>query len=531
MKKLAISLLTILCVSALLATTLVMVSLAGATGSDEGVVYRAKDYLDQARENGAYGTSPWRAQFTNANQVSGTFLDMTGFFAGSISSTDTDGGTPCVQFPATGLRVNSNQWAGGGWWDKAALTYTAADAQSVLLTAGEYDLISNYAVEGYATLTTTEGRVAIFHNNTKIWPTDKDEVIVNSTTSVEFPTLELDLAAGDVVRIVVYAAAPGASIDTQHDSYSNDVVMDPQIVVLPAAEETTTTTEETTTTTEETTTTTEESTTIVTTTTTVASDVLYSSSAKDEIDAAIVAGTWKDSNWKAEYINVNLPSYEPMMNFFVEESGLGNMVASESVYAKLPYVAISKNGVVLNANQWAYQNPEWWDMAAVAYTAPETQNVRLCADQYLKISNYSSELGDGMDAASLTATEGRVAIYKNKTKLWPKDADYAIVNSETAVDFPTLEVSLNKGDVIRIVAFGAAPGKPIGWDTGSNHMNHILMDPKVEVLKTEVTTTEEDGGNVETGENTRALIATMIIMLASGAAVCGVFFTKKKSYN
>ena len=79
----------------------------------------------------------------------------------------------------------------------------------------------------------------------------------------------------------------------------------------------------------------------------------------------------------------------------------------------------------------------------------------------------------------LKKTEGRVAIYLNDRKIWPKDADYAAVKQGESVDFPELALDLKKGDVILIEGYGAMPGEDITGDTGGEWQNQILLDPVI----------------------------------------------------
>ncbi|MBE6791952.1 MAG: SGNH/GDSL hydrolase family protein [Ruminococcaceae bacterium] len=143
----------------------------------------------------------------------------------------TDWALPYVHPKADGgVVLNANQWAdGGSWWDRAGIIFTAPADQDVILTSGDIKTIS---AGGAGQLTTTEARVAIYLNGTKIWPADADYAAINRNTSVNFPELPLSLKKGDMIAIEGYGAVPGGKItDSVNSAWNNQVIMDPVIVV------------------------------------------------------------------------------------------------------------------------------------------------------------------------------------------------------------------------------------------------------------------------------------------------------------
>ncbi len=197
-------------------------------------------------------------------------------------------------------------------------------------------------------------------------------------------------------------------------------------------------------------------------------------SAHDELAAMLREGAVSSKAlWRPVYLDANC------------ENGWKNMKANEETFSMkltdfaLPFVFIPEyGGVLLNANQWA-DGGIYWDKAGLMYKAPCAHSAILKAGSITSISAASET-----EAGALTTTEGRVAIYKNDKKIWPTDRDFAVIRAGEPVEFPELALELEKGDVIVIEAYGAAPGRDteITDDTKGEWRNHILMDPVMEVL-------------------------------------------------
>ncbi len=189
---------------------------------------------------------------------------------------------------------------------------------------------------------------------------------------------------------------------------------------------------------------------------------------KESLDAGEVKA---DAVWKPVYLDANcIDGWKEMLTS--DES-----FSMKNLDKALPYVYLpDTDGVVLNANQWA-SGSLYWDKAGVAYTAPYAHEAILKAGTIKTISAAT-----GIDEGALSKTEGRVAIYKNDEKIWPENDDYVTVKKGQTVDFPSLQLKLEKGDVIVIEGYGAMPGEDITADTGGCWQNHILIDPVMEVL-------------------------------------------------
>ena len=189
---------------------------------------------------------------------------------------------------------------------------------------------------------------------------------------------------------------------------------------------------------------------------------------KESLDAG---GVKADAVWKPVYLDANcIDGWKEMLTN-------DETFSMKNLDNALPYVRLpDEGGVVLNANQWA-SGSLYWDKAGVAYTAPYAHEAILKAGTIKTISAATAT-----DEGALSKTEGRVAIYKNDEKIWPENDDYITVKKGQTVDFPSLQLKLEEGDVIVVEGYGAMPGEDITADTGGCWQNHILIDPVMEVL-------------------------------------------------
>lgn len=414
----------------------------------------------------------------------------------TFSFKSTDWALPYV-WPATngGVVLNANQWADGkGWWDKSGITFTAPADQEVILKSGNIKTISAAAADQ---LTSTEGRVAIYLNGNKIWPTDAEYMTVSQNKSVDFPEIPLSLKKGDVVVIEGYGAVPdGAITDNVNGSWANQILMDPVIDVPkddPGESNSSTTANST------------------VTTQAVVEDVVISAN-KVLLKDLAAGNVQMDSVWKPVYTDANsVVDTRPLWKEMVANAETFSMKNTD--YA-LPYVyPIPDGGLVMNANQWAGNG--FWDKAGIAYTAPSAQKVVLRAGKIKTISPAAD-----FDAENCSKNEGRVAIYLNDKKIWPADADYVALKKGESVDFPELELTLNKGDVILIEAYGAKPGGAIGDENGNDWRNAVLLDPEVFVLA------PENGGQDSPSTGASAIPAVAALLVACGTA--GITLVSRK---
>lgn len=224
-------------------------------------------------------------------------------------------------------------------------------------------------------------------------------------------------------------------------------------------------------------------------------------SARVELLKSLEAGkVLGDSIWKPVFTNANSVDWNDMTAYAETFSFAGNW--------SLPYVWMPENGgVVLNANQWATGGP-FWDKAGISYTSPKAQKVVLKAGDIKTISAGTEN--------ALSTVEGRVAIYKNGAKIWPKDKDFVSVKQGVTVDFPELELNLKKGDVIVIEGYGAKVGGEINDDVGGSWENQILMDPVIFIPDDQT-----GGNNPGTGVSSLPLfVGALLCVGAAGAVVC-----------
>ena len=218
---------------------------AGDTGAQQTPpapkeeVINANACLKEAQAAGNEKLHPWRAYYIDANCENGPKL---------MKITDTmfsmkkqDAALPYINPSDNGVVLCANQWADGGlYWDKSVLAYVPGESQTIKLRGSAANKkISNLVGvdEGngsaMTSLTETEGRVAIYIGDKKVWPTDKEFAVVNSTTSIDFPELELTLKKGDKLYIMAYGAVPGKEItENINGEWRNHILMDPEVVVL-----------------------------------------------------------------------------------------------------------------------------------------------------------------------------------------------------------------------------------------------------------------------------------------------------------
>lgn len=193
--------------------------------------YRASDLLmDMLQEGEVPEDALWKPVFLDANCISG-WKEMYAVTE-TFSMKTLDFALPFV-YPSTdnnGLILNANQWASdSAYWDKAGVAfYCPGRCQAVLRGSDKNGKIAAASDTNADALTKTEGRIEIYLNDELIWPTDKDFAIVNSTTAIDFPEIELDLYPGDVVVIAGYGAKPGEDIRANtNGTWENHILLDP----------------------------------------------------------------------------------------------------------------------------------------------------------------------------------------------------------------------------------------------------------------------------------------------------------------
>ncbi len=184
------------------------------------------------------------------------------------------------------------------------------------------------------------------------------------------------------------------------------------------------------------------------------------------------SGDVKDSWLSTDWLAMQLSSFEESPNAF----------SQTGVDGALPYIKADEGmPVMLNSNQW--ESATWWDAAGLLFTAPKAGTLALSAGEFKQIAAAEGHLDGGADAAQ----NASVAIAKNGVKIWPADADAAIINAETSVEFPNLEIEVAEGDQILIAVRGN-----VLPDQGCFN-NAVLMDPQVQYQADSTTTTSGSG--------------------------------------
>ena len=448
----------------------------------------------------------WQAEFTDANKTEWFTMKMFADKWGKgfcFETSESVWSQPRVATDDNGVVLEANPWSGGGYWDMSSIVYTATEAGTYELAAGNYKTISSVKLGEDSYSLSAEGGaglVAIYKNDIQIWPEEEDWAIIKHGAPVDFPTLTIQLAAGDKVRIEGVAGKDDGTLGQGNPnaglpSGGNRILLDPVITKTPSQ----TTSDESTTSQESTTS--EDSGTVSPESTVSEAPKGTTVSARADLLKSLEAGdVLADCAWKPVFTNANSVDWNEMTAYAETFSFSGNW--------SLPYVWMPENGgVVLNANQWATGGP-FWDKAGISYTSPKAQKVVLKAGDIKTISA-------GTETA-LSTVEGRVAIYKNGAKIWPKDKDFVSVKQGVSVDFPELELTLKKGDVIVIEGYGAKVGGEINDDVGGSWENQILMDPVIFIPDD-----QSAGNNPGTGVSSLPLfIGALLCAGAAGAVVC-----------
>ena len=212
------------------------------------VVYEIKDLnsvLDKALKGA--GTTPG---FQNANTDISDALSKTPWSA-QVRFGDTDWAEITHAFYDGNSRP---VWSTStGWWPGIEFSDPAAsESGEVHLAPGvgnQVALIFNAPITGNYQIAPKAGanqisfafdavptgnsvKFRIMHDNTKLWPTDKDYESVVKGSSLTFPTLAVDLKAGDTIRLEM----SGAGTDIAEDWMTN-TICHPQITLLTAVAE------------------------------------------------------------------------------------------------------------------------------------------------------------------------------------------------------------------------------------------------------------------------------------------------------
>ncbi len=463
---------------------------AAATGKDDASAF-------------TWEGSAWVAEFKTANTTDWEKMKLAKADTYSFSQNGTDQAQPAVfatKKEGVGeekVMLLANQYGDGSWWSKSAVTFTAKEAGTYVLTCDAMEPGRYYDGAAWKDSLNGEngdGHVTVYKNGTKIWPADKDYASVTTENHPTFDPMTLTLAVGDTIRFEGFGGKVGGDTsDANPNDWLNHIFINPAIakvkestseapVVSPGSDVS------------------GESSTVSPESTVPEAPKGTTVSARAELLKSLEAGkVLADCAWKPVFTNANSVDWSNMTAYAETFSFAGNW--------SLPYVWMPEDGgVVLNANQWATGGP-FWDKAGISYTSPKAQKVVLRAGDIKTISAGTEN--------ALSTVEGRVAIYKNGAKVWPKDKDFISVKQGVSVDFPELELNLKKGDVIVIEGYGAKIGGEINDDVAGSWENHILMDPVIFIPE------EQSGGSPETGASSLPLfIGAVLCAGAAGAVVC-----------
>ena len=461
----------------------------------------------------------WKAEYKTSNKANWEEMSLANAAQLSFSHNGTHGSQPCIQVKQKEgketepfkVNLNANQYAtGNGWYSKAAVTFTATEAGQYILTCdtmepGRLWSSSENSFVDSLNGENGDGHVTVYKNDTKIWPADKAYASVTSENHPVFDSMTVTLAVGDVIRFEGFGGAVGGEVaDNNPNGYMNDIFINPAIAkvketVSEGPGESTGSEAPGESTGSEAP---GESGTVSPESTVSEAPKGTTVSARADLLKSLEAGdVLADCAWKPVFTNANSVDWNEMTAYDETFSFAGNW--------SLPYVWMPENGgVVLNANQWATGvAPLFWDKAGISYTSPKAQKVVLKAGDIKTISA-------GTETA-LSTVEGRVAIYKNGAKIWPKDKDFVSVKQGVSVDFPELELNLKKGDVIVIEGYGAKVGGEITDDVGGSWENQILMDPVIFIPDDQT-----GGDNPSTGVSSLPLfIGALLCVGAAGAVV------------
>ncbi|MBR7071159.1 MAG: carboxypeptidase regulatory-like domain-containing protein [Clostridia bacterium] len=181
-------------------------------------------------------------------------------------------------------------------------------------------------------------------------------------------------------------------------------------------------------------------------------------------------GSWNSSAnngvWRAEYATYNTGGVWYPMQVVSDEQG---SFSSTGMHANQPAAFLNDDGIILLANQWG-NTTSWWDKAAVSFVCPEDGLYRLSCAQ-IKAGNSEAFI-------PATGNEGHLFVSKNGVKIWPTDADFAVVTQNNPPNFEPFDIELAAGDVIRFEGYGVAAGGEDLTNNGS-WQNHIFVDPSI----------------------------------------------------
>ncbi len=534
-----------------------LTKLTNGMADNTDIVFNSKWAMDfQYTSAKGYGKDPWNtnvkfAYGTPYYSTGGSTTDLKGIYVNSYLVKNNWNNcffTGAVTFIPTGEKVyvspSTSCLKAEGVADTATamkLTFTASKAGNVVLydKTGKFD--GNVAIAPYWANENNNAtvKIEIYKNDTKIWPTEEDQVVSKNNKQIVFPDLgEIAVAVGDQISIV-FAGNPSYP-DTRAG-----VLCNPAVGYI--YDESANTPEEDPT---------REELSVGTSTYSVLIDTksdLYNAFTTLTSGVALDSKVEFTGNWGFSYRYTNDVEYgqDPWKGKLNYVYGIPYYSVSSKGTGDITYTGIYPSST-LSKNTWH----NCFFLSAVTLI-PESELVYISpacdglTDNHIAAEKQAPSMiitykSDKAGKAVLYDTTGlfngdvakapfwanenakaqtKIEIYKNDTKIWPTEEDVIITNTNKRVVFPDLgELDVKVGDEIKFVFYGnpEAPSTRTG----------VLCNPAVAF--TEVTAT---GGNNNNAPQTDANFTSQIVVLVSvivmlgAVAITSAIVSKKRAHN
>ncbi|MCL2099449.1 MAG: hypothetical protein FWH24_03305 [Oscillospiraceae bacterium] len=278
--------------------------------------------------------------------------------------------------------INNGRIHPNGGYD-GAFTYTAPNGGLVTLTSPSYLIISNSASPGVY--------VAVYKNNTKIWPLDASWDYVGHNSNKSFPTVTTAVKSGDKLHFRVSAQGAGGSMDMAFDpavtytsyEYDPELDLEEQQQAFPAPAK--------------------------------ADGAIYDAYQPGAFNGGWTYESRRLADGPFDFKAVN--SFNYWWWHYNENAGENNLWGDTA--------AINRE----------FLTPTPSADAALMYTLPKDGTVTLSADR------FSISTGPGYN----------VAVYKNNVKVWPESGEFLLVTPTNNAVFEPVTFSAKAYDKIRFV--------------------------------------------------------------------------------
>ena len=199
---------------------------AAATGKDDASAF-------------TWDGAAWVAEFKSANTTGWEQMKLAKADTYSFSSNGTDQAQPAAfatKKEGAGeekVMLLANQYGDGAWWSKSAVTFTAKEAGTYVLTCDTMEPGRYYDGTAWKDALNGEngdGHVTVYKNDEKIWPADKAYASVTSENHPAFDPMTLTLAVGDTIRFEGFGGAIGGDEkDRNPNDWLNHIFINPAI--------------------------------------------------------------------------------------------------------------------------------------------------------------------------------------------------------------------------------------------------------------------------------------------------------------